>query len=678
MATSSLVQPSYAQEAQAKPEAKPEAKKLAEVSNKDLFRYREQWPEKISIVNDISVTIIDSGETVSLKRGAIVTLSGVSTKGIKVLTAKGAALVQEPDTDLVEGIKSNAASNGVVVKFQGELPPPTKPEAAKPEIAKAKVLGEAPQGLAELFPGKLFDANGDEVSRDQLAGKFIGVYFSAHWCGPCRAFTPSLVKFRDEHKDTFEVVFVSSDRSKEAQFDYMTGSKMGWVTMSHRSAEATALSKRYQVRGIPSLVILDPTGKTITRNGRGDIGKGAGAITGWKKASGIDDPAKFAKKADDAAGAGIADAAGIAGADKADADKPEAVQADAVQADADAGEEAVALEPEGQITDGLAALLPEKIFTADGKEVSRDMLAGKFIGIYFSAHWCPPCRMFTPMLVEFRDNNKDEFEVVFASSDRSKKAQFDYMEEAKMKWYTLPLKGKESNAMSARYQVRGIPSLVILDPNGKTITKNGRNDVMGNKAGAIAAWKVASGIDDPSAFLKKAAPADTPAVAKAAPAAPAANVAPETPAAPVELGEGLKEILPETMIKADGSEVSRDALKGKIVGLYFAAYYSPPCRTFTKELVKFHGANNAAFEVVMVNFDRGTAAQQKFMTSYAMPWPALKNDDPACKALKEKFGVKGYPALIVLGPDGKILSKEGRMDVSIEPDGALMNWKMKQ
>ena len=141
-------------------------------------------------------------------------------------------------------------------------------------------------GLEELFPGPILDANGKEVSKDVLAGKTVGIYFSAHWCPPCRSFTPNLVKFRDKNKKNFEVVFVSSDRSPDAQMDYMKEADMKWYTLPHRSAEANALSKKFQVRGIPSLVIVSEEGKTITKNGRGDVSSNPkGALKSWQKKS---------------------------------------------------------------------------------------------------------------------------------------------------------------------------------------------------------------------------------------------------------------------------------------------------------------------------------------------------------------------------------------------------------
>ena len=52
-----------------------------------------------------------------------------------------------------------------------------------------------------------------------------GVYFSAHWCPPCRAFTPKLGQYYEEQKkgpnaDKFEIVFVSCDRDDDSFKDY--------------------------------------------------------------------------------------------------------------------------------------------------------------------------------------------------------------------------------------------------------------------------------------------------------------------------------------------------------------------------------------------------------------------------------------------------------------------------
>ncbi len=59
----------------------------------------------------------------------------------------------------------------------------------------------------------------------------------------------------------------------------------------------------------------------------------------------------------------------------------------------------------------LAENLPgvDEVITKEGNKALKDVLEGyKLYAIYFSAHWCPPCRNFTPMLAEFYNAvNKD-------------------------------------------------------------------------------------------------------------------------------------------------------------------------------------------------------------------------------------------------------------------------------
>ena len=137
----------------------------------------------------------------------------------------------------------------------------------------------------------------------------------------------------------------------------------------------------------------------------------------------------------------------------------------------------------------LNDLISGPLLDAKGKEVDKKVLEGKTVGLYFSAHWCPPCRTFTPNLVKFRDSNKKDFEVVFISSDRDSKAQLNYMKETKMKWYTLPHRSEHANALAKKFEVRGIPALIIVSKDGTTITKNGRGDVSSNPKGALDSWQ---------------------------------------------------------------------------------------------------------------------------------------------------------------------------------------------
>ena len=71
---------------------------------------------------------------------------------------------------------------------------------------------------------KQLEGDWNEVSADSsLEGKkVVAFYFSAHWCPPCRAFTPILKDAYEEYlKEScdIEIVFVSSDRSLEDMKD---------------------------------------------------------------------------------------------------------------------------------------------------------------------------------------------------------------------------------------------------------------------------------------------------------------------------------------------------------------------------------------------------------------------------------------------------------------------------
>merc|ERR1712100_359600 len=72
-------------------------------------------------------------------------------------------------------------------------------------------------------------------------------------------------------------------------------------------------------------------------------------------------------------------------------------------------------------------LFGPEILTKEGLKPTEEALAGKeHVMVYFSAHWCPPCRGYTPQLSEaYKNSTKtDKVAVVFVSSDRDE-GEFD-------------------------------------------------------------------------------------------------------------------------------------------------------------------------------------------------------------------------------------------------------------
>ena len=136
-----------------------------------------------------------------------------------------------------------------------------------------------PQGYDEklsplermLGPVLLQGAGANVATADALDGKVVGVYFSAHWCPPCRGFTPKLAALYEAlvaAGKSFEVVFVSSDRD-DAQFDEYYGTHP-WAAVPFANRDAkNALSRKFKVQGIPTFVLVDgETGELINADGR--------------------------------------------------------------------------------------------------------------------------------------------------------------------------------------------------------------------------------------------------------------------------------------------------------------------------------------------------------------------------------------------------------------------------
>jgi len=271
--------------------------------------------------------------------------------------------------------------------------------------------------LVKLFGDKLQDASGVVSTEAALNGKHTFVYMSAHWCPPCRGFTPKLADFYRKHKDAkgFEVVFVSSDRSEGDFADYFK--EMPWLALPYADrATKESLSKLFKVQGIPFLVLLDPSGKVVTANGRQKVMENFDTCDGfpWRPPT---------------------------------------------------------------VLEALGSSFVKK----DGTTVGTGAIEGKTLGLYFSAHWCPPCRNFTPKLKEFYNDFKakgGDLEMIFISSDKSEAEMLDYFKNDHGDYLALPYEmRKEKDALSEMFEVQGIPALVILDASKNVLNANGRGKI---------------------------------------------------------------------------------------------------------------------------------------------------------------------------------------------------------
>jgi len=113
-------------------------------------------------------------------------------------------------------------------------------------------------------------------------------------------------------------------------------------------------------------------------------------------------------------------------------------------------------------------------------ETSKALEGVDVVGLYFSAHWCPPCRSFTPVLsskyLKLKEAGK-KIEFVFLSSDQDENAFKEY--HASMSFLALPYSERDrKEELSAKFGVRGIPNLKLLDAKtGEIICDNARGRI---------------------------------------------------------------------------------------------------------------------------------------------------------------------------------------------------------
>ncbi|KAI6655170.1 Nucleoredoxin [Oopsacas minuta] len=293
--------------------------------------------------------------------------------------------------------------------------------------------------LVKCIGEKLVRKEGEDlinVNTESLVkeGSLVGLYFSASWCSPCQKFTPELVKWFTDLTSTgkklegkLEIIFLSSDEDETKFIEYFK--IMPWYALPYSDRDKKKeIAENFQVKNIPTLIFLDAkTGDIHTKDGRQIVNKDKDAIEfPWLPAP-----------------------------------------------------------------DSISSFFNDPIVDNQGNTFLPDeVINGKSVSLFFSAHWCPPCKRFTPILLDLYqlvNKNEKKLEIIFFSLDRN-------LDEYNQYFATLPFKGlpfdvKKTKKMARRFFISGIPALVMMNDKMEVLNLNARTHIELDPTAKLFPWK---------------------------------------------------------------------------------------------------------------------------------------------------------------------------------------------
>ncbi|KAF8698721.1 hypothetical protein HU200_034973 [Digitaria exilis] len=285
----------------------------------------------------------------------------------------------------------------------------------------------------------LISSTGDRVPIFELQGKYVALLFMVR---PIIEFTAVLTMIYEKLKEVgekFEVVAVYFNNEKSVFNESF--SSMPWLAIPHGDMMYDKLVRYFELRALPTLVLVGPDGKTLNNN-IADVIEEHG-LEAWE---GFPFSAEKLEILDEKSKAKAA-------------------------------------------SQTLESLLVKDdlnfVIGTDG-EVPISELVGKTVILYFSAQWCPPCRDFLPTLVKeynkIKEKNSD-FEIIFISLDKDQSTYDEFFSH--MPWLALPFGDERKELLMKKFKIRSIPSLIAISPSGHTLTKDAKSHLLAHGSDAF-------------------------------------------------------------------------------------------------------------------------------------------------------------------------------------------------
>lgn len=173
----------------------------------------------------------------------------------------------------LEELVSDPANESLIGPLYAHLTPSVQGTPAGKEIA-SRVEAMRRTAVGVIAPDFSENDTLDKpVKLSDFKGKYVLLDFWASWCMPCRAENPNVVKAYNDYKSkNFTVLSVSLDQpgKKDAWLKAIDKDGLTWTHVSDLKFWNNEVATLYGIRSIPANFLIDPTGKIVGKNLRGD------------------------------------------------------------------------------------------------------------------------------------------------------------------------------------------------------------------------------------------------------------------------------------------------------------------------------------------------------------------------------------------------------------------------